>query len=177
MKNWPKPTLVKDIPVFISFANFDQRFIKGFSKIIAPLTSMLKTTGLSKKLATKTFRADDNEIVSNGGSSETVRNSSKKLTHMPNIKATGESNFLTPDAKKTFNHLWLVFIKAPILLHFDLENHIQIETDISGYAIDRVLSQLNFDSDAPPNDSNLKADFGQWHPVAYFSRKMISAET
>ena len=41
-----------------------------------------------------------------------------------------------------------------------------------------MLSQLNLDSDAPPNDSNLnKSDFGQWHPIAYFSRKMISAET
>ena len=37
---------------------------------------------------------------------------------------------------------------------------------------------MNLDSDAPPNDSNLnKSDFGQWHLVAYFSRKMILAET
>ena len=38
------------------------------------------------------------------------------------------------------------------------------------------MSQLNLDSDTPPNDSN-KSDFGQWHPIAYFSRKMIPVET
>ena len=57
-----------------------------------------------------------------------------------------------------------------------MESHIRIETDISGYAISGVLSQLNINSDASPNDLN-KSDFGQWHPVAYFSRKMIPAET
>ena len=42
----------------------------------------------------------------------------------------------------------------------------------------RVLGQLNLDSNIPPNDSNSnKSDFSQWYPVAYFSRKMIPAET
>ena len=41
-----------------------------------------------------------------------------------------------------------------------------------------MLSQLNLDSEAPPNDSNSnRSDFGQWHPVAYFSGKMILAKT
>ena len=79
---------------------------------------MLKTTGSSEELAPKTFRADDNEVINSGSSgkaNETVRNSSRKSTHMPNIGATGEPNFLTPNAKKAFNHLRLAFIKAPIL--------------------------------------------------------------
>ena len=69
--------------------------------------------------------------------------------------------------------------KAPILQHLDLKDHIQIETNVSGYAIGRVLSQLNFDWVAPNDlNSNLaKSDFGQWHPVAYFSKKMIPAKT
>ena len=54
--------------------------------------------------------------------------------------------------------------------------HIRMETDASGYAISRVLSQLNLDSNASPKNSN-KSDFGQWHPVAYFSRKIILAKT
>ena len=141
---------------------------------------MLKTTRSSEDLTLKAFRTDDNEVVSGGGSraNETVRNSSKKLTRMLNIGGTGEPNFLTPNAKKTFNYLRLTFIKAPILQHFDPESHIQIETDASGYAIGGVLSQFDLDSDAPPNDLNSnKSDFSQWHPVAYFSRKMIPAET
>ena len=102
------------------------------------------------------------------------------MTRVPNIGATGKPNFLTPDAKMAFNQLRLAFIETPIFRHFDLESHIWIETNASGYAIGGVLSQLNVDSDAPPNDpnnSNSKSDFGQWHPIAYFSRKMIPTET
>ena len=199
VKNWPKPTLIRDIQVFIGFANFYWCFIWDFSKIVAPLTLLLKATGSSdlapkafrtdddkvvgvdvplisplkatgsSDLALKAFRADDNEIVRVGGrANETVVNSStqpknkkcRNLTHVPNIGATREPNFLTLDTKKAFNHLRLAFIKAPILQHFDLESHIRIETNVSGYTIDKALSQLNLDLNALPNDLN-KSDFGQ----------------
>ena len=75
------------------------------------------------------------------------------------------SDFLTPKAKLAFTELRQAFLKAPILHHFDPERHIRIETDASGYAIGGVLSQLTSD------------DSGRWHPVAFFSRKMIPAET
>ena len=74
------------------------------------------------------------------------------------------SNYLTPDAKKAFDQLRQAFTKAPILQHFDLEQYIRVETDAFGHAIGGVLSQLT---------NNL----GQWHPVAYFLYKMISAKT
>ena len=45
VKDWPEPKSVRNIQVFLGFANFYWRFIQGFSKIAAPLTSMLKTTG------------------------------------------------------------------------------------------------------------------------------------
>ena len=146
---------------------------------------MLKTTRLSEKSASKVFKAGNNEIVGGGGgkADETVVNSSKnekskKSMHVANVRAIEEPNFLTPDAKKAFNHLQLVFIKALILQHFDLESHIRIETNASGYIIGEALSQLNFDFDALSNDSNSdKSDFSQWHSVAYFSRKMIPIET
>ena len=151
---------------------------------------MLKITGLFKKLASRAFKAGNDEVVRSGGgridetvvdSSKSKNKKSKKLTCISNIGAIKKSNFLTLDAKKAFNHLRLAFIKALILQHFDLESYIQIETDVSSYAIGRVLSQLNLDSNASPNDpkdSNLnKSDFGQWHPIAYFSKKMISAKT
>ncbi len=57
------------------------------------------------------------------------------------------------------------FLEAPILNHFDPERHIRIETDASGYTIGGVLSQLTSD------------DLGRWYPVAFFSRKIIPAET
>ena len=178
VKNWPELRSVRDIEVFIGFANFYQRFIQGFSRIAASLTSMLKKIRSSKELALKTLRADNGEVVGDvrGKANETIRNLSRKLGRVPNIRAIGKSDFLTPDNKKAFNHLQLAFIKAPMLWHFDLESHIRIETDASGYAISGGLSQLNLNSNAPLNDSN-KSDFGQWYLIAYFSRKIISVKT
>ena len=128
---------------------------------------MLKTTGLSEKSARRAFKAGNDEIVRDDGSRnyKTVVDLSKnekyrKLTYLPNIGATGEPNFLTFDSKKAFNHLRLVFIKAPMLQHFDLESHIQIEIDALGYAIGRKLSLLNLNSDALLNNLN-KSDFCQ----------------
>ena len=98
-------------------------------------------------MAPKPFKASNNEVVGGGSSraDKTVVNlfknkKSRKLTYIPNIEATKKPNFLNPNAKKVFNYLWLAFIKAPILQQFDLESHIRIETNASGYAIGRVLS-------------------------------------
>ena len=49
MKDWPKPKLVRDIQVFLSFASFYWRFIPSFKRIAAALTSILKITGLPDK--------------------------------------------------------------------------------------------------------------------------------
>ena len=51
VRKWPEPKSVQDIQVFLGFANFYCQFIKSFSKIAAPLTSMLKTTISSQMLA------------------------------------------------------------------------------------------------------------------------------
>ena len=125
VENWPEPTSVRDIQVFISFANFYRRFICGFSRIAAPLTSMLKTTGSSEVLAPKVFRADDDEVVGGVGGrrvDETVKNLSKskkskneKSENSTYIGATGEPMFLTPSTREAFNHLRQAFIEAPIL--------------------------------------------------------------
>ena len=89
-----------------------------------------------------------------------------KSKNLPKSKKTvGFSDFLTPGAKLAFTKLRQAFFKALIFYHFDPEHHIRIEIDILGYAISGVLSQLTLD------------DSGQWHLIAFFSRKMISAET
>ena len=81
--------------------------------------------------------------------------------YMLNIKAIREPNFLTPNTKKVFNYLRIAFIKALIFQHFDLKSHIWIKTSASGYAISRILSELNLDFNTPPNNSNSnKSDFG-----------------
>ena len=84
---------------------------------------MLKTTRSLEVLVPKSLRIDDNEVVKVGDRADkTIKNLSKskkskneKSKVQTRIKALGETTFLTPGAKKAFNHLKQVFIKAPIL--------------------------------------------------------------
>ena len=207
VKEWPEPKSVRDIQVFLGFANFYQRFIQGFSKIAAPLTLMLKTTVSSQVLiADKVLAAnevdgveDGDELIEKcgklsktGKSSKSQKSKSEKMSKSQNSAKSGKKlsksgnltnldamedgpKFLTPDARTAFNRLWLAFTEAPILRHFDPKCHIRIETDASGYAIGGVLSQLA--SETRPDGVVTKTDLGQWHPVAFFLRKMIPAET
>ena len=83
--------------------------------------------------------------------------------------------FLTPKARLALIQLRQTFIESQILHYFDPKSHIPIETDTSGYAIGGVLSQLSFE--ISPDEVVTKDDLGQWHLVAFFSRKMILVET
>ena len=83
--------------------------------------------------------------------------------------------FLTLDAKTAFNCLWLAFIEAPILQYFYLECYICMKNDVSGFAISQMLSQLTFGIN--PDRIVTKIDLGQWHQVAFFSRKIILVKT
>ena len=49
IKEWPTPKSFRDIQVFLGFANFYRRFIYRYSKIVAPLTDMLKGMEKGKK--------------------------------------------------------------------------------------------------------------------------------
>ena len=51
VKYWFEPKLVRDIQVFLRFANFYWQFIQGFSCITIPLNSMLKTIGSIRFIA------------------------------------------------------------------------------------------------------------------------------
>ena len=109
VKNWPELMSVRDIQVFVAFANFYRRIIQRFSRIAILLISLLKIIGSSKKMAPKAFRADNDEVVGGGvgRAYKTVVNlsknkKSKNLTCVPNIGATKEPNFLTFDVKENF---------------------------------------------------------------------------
>ena len=219
VKDWPEPKSVQDIQVFLGFANFYWQFIQSFSRIVAPLTSILKTTsklvssrndgsrsascgnddsrpaserndgnsevdgfGSGVEHAKKSGKSKSQELAKSQKSPKSGKSKGEKSKKPPksrnspnyDAKDTGP-NFLTPKARSAFNRLRLVFTEAPILRHFDPECHIRIETDASGYAIGGVLSQLA--SGTSPDGVVTKADLGQWHPVAFFSKKMIPAET
>lgn len=49
VKTWLKLTLVKNILVFLRFANFCQRFIKRFGKLAALLIYIVQTTNNREK--------------------------------------------------------------------------------------------------------------------------------
>ena len=66
------------------------------------------------------------------------------------------------DAAQAFNRLRAAFEEAPVLVHFDPQLRTRVETDASAYALAGIISQLQAN--------------GQWHPVAFYSRKMIPAE-
>ena len=149
IKKWPEPELVQDIQVFIDFANFHRYFIKGFNRIAAPFTAMLKTTRSSVVSAS---RVNDNEVVDGGGAIGggvvDQSNASRKLAksksrtksgHLGNSNNLEEPKFLTFNAKEAFNRLRQAFTKVSILRHFDLEYFIRIETNVSGYTIGEVF--------------------------------------
>ncbi len=113
---------------------------------------------------------DEKEPAQKGRKSEKTAKSKKwisaKKAEASRAKNFGQSgSFLTANARRAFTELRQAFFEAPIRNYFDPERHIQIETDASGYTIGGVLSQLTSD------------DLGRWHPVVFFSRKMIPAET
>ncbi len=93
-----------------------------------------------------------------------IRAEKSEAFRAKNLSSQSRS-FLTPEARKTFTKLRQAFVETLILNHFDPEHHIRIEIDTSDYAIGGILSQLTSDNS------------GQWHPVAFFSKKMIPAET
>ena len=49
VKDWKLPRCVKDVQTFLGFANFYRRFIKGYSKIAAPLMNLTKTNSSKSK--------------------------------------------------------------------------------------------------------------------------------
>ena len=113
-------------------------------------------------------RIDDGKVDGNEIEDNKVEKKVQKLSKSKNLsksKKTVGSDFLTSRAKLVFTKLRQVFFKAPILHYFDLERYIRIETDASGYAINKVLYQLTLD------------DLGWWNPVVFFSQKMIPAKT
>ncbi len=144
VKTWPEPKSVRDIQVFLGVANFYWRFIKNFNRIPTPLTSILRTTSESSDARSLSIRAnDDNYNHEVGGSGAGDGAAGRKLdTDFAIAKANEASgtDFSTLEARGELIRLQKAFTETPILHHFDLDCHIQIETDDSGYAIGRVLS-------------------------------------
>ena len=50
IRNWDRPTCVKEIHLFISFCNFYQQFIRGFSNVASLLNAIIKKKAMKKQL-------------------------------------------------------------------------------------------------------------------------------
>ena len=97
-RNWSEPKLVKNIWVFLGFANLYRRFISGFSKIVGPLTSMLRTTWLGKN--SSSLIAEDAEVSSvSGGNCE---DKTVKRSPLTSKNLNGAMDYLIPKARLAF---------------------------------------------------------------------------
>ena len=82
----------------------------------------------------------DDEVGKKGQETFKFKNLFKSRKLSKSKETVRSSDFLTPKTKLAFTKLRQMFFKVLILHHFDLECQIRIETDISGYTIDRVFS-------------------------------------
>lgn len=73
--------------------------------------------------------------------------------------------FSISGTRQVFSKLKQMFLEVLILNYFDLKPYIYVETNVFGYVICGIFSQLNFDN------------LDQWHLVAFFSHKIIFVET
>jgi transposase InsO family protein len=120
---WPTPASFNDVQIFLGFANFYRRFIESYSKIVGPITDLLKGSVQGKK----------------------------------------PGPFEWPKAAETAKRtLCNAFATAPVLRHYQPELPSRLETDASIQGIAGIFSQLQ--------------DNGNWHPVAFWSRKLTPAE-
>lgn len=83
--------------------------------------------------------------------------------------------FLNPKIRVAFTYLSKAFTEAPILQHFNPECNIWIETDKSGFTINGIYGWRNLRLITHPNPNLSPSKMSQWHPIAFFSRKMILA--
>ncbi len=171
VRDWPEPQSVRDIQVFLGFANFYRSFIRNFNRIAASLTSRFQTIGNDdpdaqasqhEKNQDTTINASNTNGAEADGSIKNlstvvklVKSKKPKLTKpkksdlvkVQNFAKTNSSgtDFLTFEAKKAFIQLQKTFIETPILKHFDPKSHIKIETYALGYAIGEILCQITLD--------------------------------
>ena len=101
VKNWPKPKLIRDIQVFLGFANFYRRFIQSFSKIAGPLTSMLRMSFTTKSLKNLLLLLDVAEVDEVGVGGDGDRKD-ETIGRSPSKNSNRVTDYLTPSVKRAF---------------------------------------------------------------------------
>ena len=91
-----------------------------------------------------------------------VERYSKTALALTNLTKKDQKFVFSDAARRAFEKLKDAFTRAPLLVHFKPELPCYVEPDSSGSAIAGIISQ--------------RGDDGHLHPVAFYSRKMTSAE-
>ena len=138
VKNWPEPKSIRDIQVFLGFANFYHYFILGFSRIAAPLTSMLKmsrTSTLQKSMnLVDEFGGDDHGENEARKAFASIKGPTKadylSFDHVSHTVSNNVSNYLTQTLKRLLTNYVKPLLK---LLSFNT----LIRNDTSGLKLMR----------------------------------------
>jgi hypothetical protein len=91
-----------------------------------------------------------------------IKGYSKITTPLTALTCKEKPFLWNPKAQATFDTLKMAFTFASVLIHPDPTKPFTVETDTSDFALGAILSQSGID--------------GLLHPVAFYSRKMTSAE-
>ena len=205
MKDWPKPKSFRDIQVFLGFSNFYQQFIQGFSKIVAPLTSMLKTIRSLDKSAPSRNDRSRPAAESNNGNNEfhkfgsdgvkyakksrkskgqKTSKSQKSAKSRKNLSKNENSpNFSATEAGPSFLTLGARKAFNCLRLRFT-KTLILRHFDLKCYiwietdALGYAIRGIlsQLASRTSPDRVVIKTNLGQWQPIAFFLKKMIPAE-
>ena len=95
VKNWLEPISVRDIQIFLGFANFYGRFIQSFSKIARPLILMLRTSLTFIVLQLLIDAVGKNEAYRDESISNEINSS-----NLSAFKMFTEVNYLTSEGAK-----------------------------------------------------------------------------
>lgn len=122
----------------MDFINFYQRFFKRLSNIVVLLIFILRTTPRPITTTVRRFNKAYNGEVNSGD--KAICEKSEKIKRVKTKIIKNLKNYFSSKVPANFIWLRIMFTKALILYHFNLEYHIWIETNTFSFAIGKLLS-------------------------------------
>ena len=184
VEEWLLSENVYELQVFLNFVNFFWRFIKNYSWIAALLLNLLKTERNKKKTEIISASQSSQQKPPQMKEQKSSKTSSDYSAHSSQVEEESQavcssqvseelqqknvviiSFSLSEVALKVFKALKKIFTSASLLHYFDENKLMRVETDISEFAIDRILTQqfkIN-------NQMH-------WLLITYYSKKLLNTE-